>query len=114
MAEPAAVGRLEAVSLEDPDDNTCVTFVLHKEDHTLGNALRYILMKNPDVAFCGYSVPHPSEHKINLRIQTNGVPATDALRKGLEDLHSLCDHVMHTFQECVEEYQRTPKAEPMD
>lgn len=25
-----------------------------------------------DVTFCGYSVPHPSESKINLRIQTNG------------------------------------------
>jgi DNA-directed RNA polymerase subunit L len=24
------------------------------------------------VTFCGYSVPHPSEQKINLRIQTNG------------------------------------------
>ena len=27
-----------------------------------------------------------------------GTPATDVLRKGLEDLHGLCDHVLHTFQ----------------
>ena len=27
---------------------------------------------SPNVVFCGYSVPHPSENKINLRIQTNG------------------------------------------
>lgn len=29
----------------DPDDETCATFVLHEEDHTLGNSLRYIIMK---------------------------------------------------------------------
>jgi len=62
-----------------------VTFQIHDEDHTLGNALRYIIMKkfvypvvgvdvngSPDVEFCGYSIPHPSEPKLNLRIQTYG------------------------------------------
>ncbi|MBN3322970.1 CALX protein, partial [Atractosteus spatula] len=51
-------------------DDSCVTFVLHEEDHTLGNALRYMVMKNPEVEFCGYSITHPSESKINFRIQT--------------------------------------------
>ena len=27
------------------------------EDHTLGNALRYMLMKDPDVEFAGYTAP---------------------------------------------------------
>lgn len=27
------------------EDETCVTFVLHEEDHTLGNALRYTITK---------------------------------------------------------------------
>jgi DNA-directed RNA polymerase subunit L len=27
---------------------------------------------SPDVEFCGYSIPHPSEAKMNLRIQTYG------------------------------------------
>lgn len=27
----------------------------------------------------------------------SGVPATEVLKKGLEDLHSLCDHVLKTF-----------------
>jgi len=31
--------------MDDMDDITCMTFVLHGEDHTLGNALRYIIMK---------------------------------------------------------------------
>lgn len=28
---------------------------------------------SPDVEFCGYSIPHPSEPKLNLRIQTYGM-----------------------------------------
>lgn len=27
---------------------------------------------SPDVEFCGYSIPHPSESKLNIRIQTYG------------------------------------------
>ncbi|ETE66824.1 DNA-directed RNA polymerases I and III subunit RPAC2, partial [Ophiophagus hannah] len=53
-------------------DKTCITFVLNNEDHTLGNSLRYMIMKNPEVEFCGYSITHPSESKINFRIQTRG------------------------------------------
>lgn len=97
--------RLEMLSMDDVDDITCMTFVFRGEDHTLGNALRYIIMKNPDVSFCGYSVPHPSENKINLRVQTNGVPATEVLKKGLEDLHDLCKHILNTFQREVQEFK---------
>lgn len=51
---------------------TAASFEFLKEGHTLGNALRYIIMKNPDVEFCAYAIPHPSEDKMNLRIQTYG------------------------------------------
>lgn len=30
------------------------------------------IKRSPDVEFCGYSIPHPSEAKMNLRIQTWG------------------------------------------
>ena len=71
--------------------DTAASFEFKKEDHTLGNALRYIIMKkydllstpvfttnnmvtvrlhSPDVEFCGYSIPHPSEEVMNIRIQT--------------------------------------------
>jgi len=30
------------------------TFIFGNEDHTLGNALRYILMERPETDFCGY------------------------------------------------------------
>ncbi|KAI9837575.1 MAG: RNA polymerase subunit AC19 [Sarea resinae] len=79
---------------------TAASFEFEGEDHTLGNALRYIIMKNPDVEFCGYSIPHPSEAKMNIRIQTyENTTAQDALEKGLDDLMDLCDVVMDKFEE---------------
>jgi DNA-directed RNA polymerase I and III subunit RPAC2 len=51
---------------------TAASFEFLNEGHTLGNALRYIIMKNPDVEFCAYAIPHPSEPKMNVRIQTFG------------------------------------------
>lgn len=46
------------------------TFAIGDEDHTLGNALRHVLASNASVAFAAYSVPHPSEPIMHLRVQT--------------------------------------------
>lgn len=55
-------------------------------------------MKNPDVEFCAYAIPHPSEAKMNIRIQTyDTTTATAALAKGLKDLEDLCDVVEDKF-----------------
>uniref|UniRef100_A0A3P8XH32 DNA-directed RNA polymerases I and III subunit RPAC2 n=3 Tax=Esox lucius TaxID=8010 RepID=A0A3P8XH32_ESOLU len=96
---------LEMVQADGADEG-CVTFVLHEEDHTLGNSLRYMVMKNLDVDFCGYSITHPSESKINFRIQTRGaVPAVEPLRRGLTELTDLCQHVLNTFEKRVSEFR---------
>jgi DNA-directed RNA polymerases I and III subunit RPAC2 len=72
---------------------------------------------SPDVEFCGYSIPHPSEPKLNLRIQTygkhniqrwlmageEGKTAVDALEKGLDDLMALCEVVEDKFQVALED-----------
>nr|XP_033803003.1 DNA-directed RNA polymerases I and III subunit RPAC2-like isoform X2 [Geotrypetes seraphini] len=87
-------------------DETCVTFVLLDEDHTLGNALRYMIMKNPEVEFCGYSITHPSESKINFRIQTRGeLPAVEPFRRGLTELMEVCQYVLNTFEGSIKEYK---------
>ncbi|GMM48526.1 DNA-directed RNA polymerase core subunit [Pichia kluyveri] len=79
-------------------DGFAASFQIIDEDHTLGNALRYMIMKNEDVEFCGYSIPHPSENKLNIRIQTYGkMTAVEAFHKGLEDLSNLCSHVEEVF-----------------
>lgn len=84
--------------------DTAASFEFKKEDHTLGNALRYIIMKNPDVEFCGYSIPHPSEEVMNIRIQTyEDSTAVQALEKGLNDLIDLCDVVTEKYTEALED-----------
>ena len=73
--------------------------------------------------FCGYSIPHPAEPKMNLRIQTYGMSFTffallglgvdfvlegttvwDALAKGLDDLLDLCGVVEERFIGAREEF----------
>lgn len=99
------IHRIEVVKSNDEDNDRCSTFILHNEDHTLGNSLRYIIMNDPDVDFCGYSVPHPSENKINLRIQTRSKPAYGVLKKGLTELQNECNHALETFQKAVQEFK---------
>lgn len=102
--------KLELSPTTDPGDDSCVTFCMHNEDHTLGNSLRYIIMKNPNVEYCGYSVPHPSESKINLRIQTRkSQSATEVLNNGLLDLQKVSLHVLDTFQEAVMNFKKQRK-----
>ena len=109
---------------------TAASFQFEDEDHTLGNTLRFMIMKkyavssspcdindssyipflpfvrlwastmeicrslkpkdrrliavanSPEVEFCGYSIPHPSEPKMNVRIQTYGMLLLDAHGSG--------------------------------
>ena len=72
MIEPNAVssGYPETCQLQD---EKIVALSIKDEDHTIGNSLRWIIMRNPKVTFCGYSIPHPSEFKIHFRIQTDGI-----------------------------------------
>ncbi|KAK0622930.1 DNA-directed RNA polymerase [Immersiella caudata] len=87
---------------------TAASFEFLNEGHTLGNALRYVIMKNPDVEFCAYAIPHPSEPKMNVRIQIwPGAPTTaiEALEKGLRDLQDLCDVVTEKFIEARNDFK---------
>lgn len=114
------------------DDPANATFQFSNEDHTLGNALRYVLMTkygnglsmshvcvSPQVTFCGYSIPHPSENKMNIRLQTTGnefamvcltllgAPATETFRTGLRDLDAMCEHIIGVFEDKANEFERS-------
>ncbi|KAJ2084220.1 RNA polymerase subunit AC19 [Coemansia sp. RSA 988] len=85
-------------------DLTSMTFCIKEEDHTLGNSLRWAIMQNPQVDFCGYSIPHPSEAKMNIRIQTTEkCSAIDAMDKGIVDLKSVCQLMKAKFQQKFQE-----------
>ncbi|KAK3380034.1 DNA-directed RNA polymerase [Lasiosphaeria ovina] len=81
------------------------SFEFLEEGHTLGNALRFIINRNPDVELCAYAIPHPSEPKMNVRIQTfEGTTAIEALTKGLRDLQDICDVVTDKFVDARQEF----------
>ncbi|KAH8298001.1 hypothetical protein KR018_004242, partial [Drosophila ironensis] len=75
------------------------TFMFLNEGHTLGNALKSIISRYPEVEFCGYTIPHPTEQKLHFRIQSKRDRAIDILKRGLEDLEALCDHTIVTFEQ---------------
>jgi len=100
------------------------TYAIGDEDHTLGNALRHILMNNKKCEFAGYSVPHPSEPVVHIRVQTaknsnvNGVdggdgdedcgklPATEVLKEACETLIAQCDVVLDKIEEIMPEVRK--------
>ncbi|GAA5873868.1 hypothetical protein JCM8547_008625 [Rhodosporidiobolus lusitaniae] len=80
------------------EDFSQVTYCILEEDHTLGNLLRWMLMKNPDVEFCGYSAPHPSEAKIHLRIQMyDGKPAAAAFAEALDNIEAMTEVIRDKY-----------------
>lgn len=106
-AIPSDNRRLIIASGRDEEANDQMkTFIFKGEGHTLGNALRTLILKNPDVIFCGYTIPHPSENKLHLRIETRKpTTASDALKTGLQQLQELSNHVLSTFESAVEDYK---------
>ena len=63
-----------------------------------------MLMKNPEVEFAGYSIPHPSENKINLRIQTYKTPCLTTLYRALDDITNVCDHVLDSIDQAEQKF----------
>lgn len=47
-----------------------VTYKIELEDHTVGDLLRIYLLKNKDVKFAGYRVPHPLDDILEIKVQT--------------------------------------------
>ncbi len=81
------------------------TFVVTGEDHTLGNALRWVLMRHAATTFCGYSMPHPSEPVVNVRLQTAGAGAAtsahDVFREGLVGLTDVAHAIGDAFERAL-------------
>ncbi|KAL3520679.1 hypothetical protein ACH5RR_018828 [Cinchona calisaya] len=95
-------------------DQSKATFSLTDEDHTLANSLRFTLNQDPRVTFCGYSIPHPSDARVNIRVQTTGDPASEVLKDSCQDLMLMCQHVRSTFDQAVIDFKNQKILEAMD
>ena len=86
------------------------TFCIGDEDHTLGNSLRHVLIRNNTVGFAGYSVPHPAEPIVQLRVQTvpqnpneEAPTAADTLKTACQTLVDQCDIVLEKLEDLLPE-----------
>ena len=59
--------------------------------------MRVLLSADEDVEFVGYSIPHPSETKMNLRVQTTGDDTNKVLNLGLRNIQSICKMIKQEF-----------------
>ncbi|KAG9391942.1 hypothetical protein J8273_6744 [Carpediemonas membranifera] len=91
-------------------DTTNATVVFHGEDHTLGNALRYCLARDEEVDFAGYTVPHPAESRMVVRIQTNGIPAATALHRAADTLENIADDILDKFNTALNDFEEDEDA----
>lgn len=115
-----------AFELRGTGPATSRTFVLGDEDHTLGNALRHVLINDARIDFAGYCVPHPSEPVVHIRVQSNvhsskkndedemvddgndndnGGPLTaiEALKEACATLSNQCDLVLEKLEAAAPE-----------
>jgi DNA-directed RNA polymerases I and III subunit RPAC2 len=89
-------------------DSQSATFVLQNEDHTLGNSLRHMLSRDGQVELVGYTVPHPLENKMHVRIQMSrsaADTAADAFRRGLTNLRTASEIVLEEYDAAVSAYE---------
>ena len=82
------------------------TFVFGNEDHTLGNCLRHVLCQRIETDFVGYSVPHPYEPKMNIRLQTRNEKAIGVLKNGLRDLEEATNILDDSFINAMRKYRK--------
>ena len=94
-------------------DLTACTFAIRNEDHTLGNVIRHTLIQNEgNIEFAGYSVPHPSEPIVQIRVQTrndtnpklatpNNYTAPQALQEACDTVSKQCDFVLDKLEQLL-------------
>ncbi|KAA0150201.1 hypothetical protein FNF29_05441 [Cafeteria roenbergensis] len=89
------------IQLVDGPTEASKTIIINDEDHTLGNALRFMMMRESQTSFCGYSMPHPSETRVQMRVQTRGEPAVEVTGRALGKLATAADTIRERFTAAV-------------
>jgi len=84
------------------------TFTFNKEDHTVGNLLRYQLLRDPRVKFAGYMLPHPLIHKCLLRVQTSSstVSPEEVVSAAIDDLKDETDYLSRSISEAISQWKK--------
>lgn len=78
----------DATNIEIIKEKTLeLEFIVHGESHGVCNALRHILMQNPDVEYAVYNIDHPLTGEPIMTIKTKrGKRPRKALKQAAEEL----------------------------
>ncbi|XP_055681112.1 DNA-directed RNA polymerase II subunit RPB11 [Lutzomyia longipalpis] len=97
-------GEKKIIKELDTKVTNAAIFTVNKEDHTLGNMIRNQLLKDPNVLFAGYKVPHPLEHKFVIRIQTTAEYSPhEAFTNAITDLMSELSLFEERFKDAIKD-----------
>ena len=69
-------------------------FIFANSDHTLGNIIQKELLKNIDVIYGAYLVPHPLETKMIVSIITSGKNPREIMINTFNNLITLLDNLL--------------------
>lgn len=72
--------------IDNDKTQNSVTYKIEIEDHTLGDLIRIFLLKNEEVKFAGYRLPHPLENILEIKVQTNEKHPNAAMKTTLAQL----------------------------
>ena len=83
------------------------TFILRKEDHTMGNLLRLQLLRDGAVRFSGYRCPHPLMFECHIRVETmdSKITPVHVFNAALEDLSSETDRISKEFDRACRDFE---------
>ncbi|RLN74241.1 hypothetical protein BBJ28_00000585, partial [Nothophytophthora sp. Chile5] len=111
--QEAAAGTMATVKKLDVHTATSdysKTYAFHEEDHTLGNALRYVLMRKY-VPVCIRCAVCLSVEEARWNCETDGgvwsgAPSDEALRSGLTDLRKVSSQINDAYRKELKAFNR--------
>mmetsp|Transcript_25561 Transcript_25561/g.65699 ORF Transcript_25561/g.65699 Transcript_25561/m.65699 type:complete len:195 (-) Transcript_25561:51-635(-) len=85
--------------IQDEKVDNCGLLKIYCEDHTVANPLRMQMLRDDEVRFVGYRVPHPLEHMFDLRVQTSSsTTPLQATRRSLRTLTQEATSLKQNFE----------------
>ncbi|KAH8047159.1 RNA polymerase II [Aureococcus anophagefferens] len=86
-----ADGEKKMVYANDEKIPNAGTFTIAKETHTVGHLLQMQVLRNNQVRYCGYKMPHPLQNSMLVKVQTTTSKATPVAVVGAApELQSEC------------------------
>lgn len=89
--------------IENHKMQNSVTYKVYLEDHTIGDLLRIFLLKNDEVKFAGYKVPHPLEDTLEIKVQTKNKKPNEIVTTTLKSLQKDLFELGNDFDTLVKE-----------